>query len=69
MMGKMEWMLHAGIFALSLVNSHVCVLMYKRTCRTRFQVWLSKRHSSSVIHNVVCGKIFFCVELMLVPAS
>jgi len=59
-MGKMEWMLHAGIVALSLIISHVCVLMYKRTCRTRFPVWQSKRHNISVIHDVVCGKIFVC---------
>jgi hypothetical protein len=60
-MGKTEWMLHAGLVALSLISSHVCVLMYKRTCRTRFPIWRFKRRSSSsVIHNVVCGKIFFC---------
>ena len=60
-MGKTEWMVHACIVALSLISSHVCVLMYKRTCRTRFPIWQSKRRSS-MIHNVIYGKIFFCAE-------
>jgi hypothetical protein len=58
-MGKTEWMLHAGTVASSLIGSHVCVLMYKRTCLTRFPIWQYKGHTSSVIHNVICTKIFF----------